>query len=241
MSEIQKIFDEINKKWTGFGDKIYRGESKKYEEICLPSIWRVNSKYNTKELRNSYSDSSILTKSDMESIGDFINGYGTEYAKDYIFEEIKDKLTDDSIYWLCLAQHYGVNTRLVDVTYNILVALYFACSAHFNENGYLYFIAKSSCRNLSMPIPGSYPKTISDFFETDGNSKSLMKVPFLFEPLIPNERINRQSGAFIWTKEIGNTCWRGGGIVEIKVNQKKEILNELDGIGISDKFIYPNK
>lgn len=245
MGKIEKVFDEVTTKWTGFGDKVYRGESKQYDQICLPSIWRPNSKYNSEELKVSNSDSSILTKSDVESINDFKEGYGKEFPKDYLFEELKDKLEDDSIYWFCLAQHYGarkgVYTRLLDVTQNILSAIYFACDSNPEDNGYIYFIARSSCRSLSRPAPGSYPKTISEFFEVDGNDENLLKVPFLFEPLVANERINRQSGAFIWTKEIGNSCWRGGGIIEIDKNDKPEILEELGELGITKEFIYPNE
>lgn len=44
-------------------------------------------------------------------------------------------------------QHYGVPTRLLDITTNALVALYFACDGHTDEDGVVY-VLKASKSNL---------------------------------------------------------------------------------------------
>ena len=41
-------------------------------------------------------------------------------------------------------QHYGVPTRLLDVTTNALVALYFACENNFREDGAVFLIRANS-------------------------------------------------------------------------------------------------
>lgn len=40
--------------------------------------------------------------------------------------------------FLFLAQHYGLPTRLLDWTYNPLIALYFACCSNFDKDGIVY-------------------------------------------------------------------------------------------------------
>lgn len=66
---------------------------------------------------------------------------GEENAlKDYeqlIFEDFKRKYSmftdtrpNNDIEFLYLAQHYGLPTRLLDWTYNPLIALYFACCSN---------------------------------------------------------------------------------------------------------------
>ena len=45
---------------------------------------------------------------------------------------------------LIFLQHYGLKTRLLDVTFNPLIALYFACSSHAEDDGAVY----CGCRQL---------------------------------------------------------------------------------------------
>ena len=67
-----------------------------------------------------------------------------QYEKE-IFEDFKRKysmFTDthpkNDKEFLFLAQHYGLPTRLLDWTYNPLIALYFACCSNFSKNGVVF-------------------------------------------------------------------------------------------------------
>lgn len=42
---------------------------------------------------------------------------------------------------LTLIQHYGGSTRILDVTSNALIALYFAVSSDLNNDGYVYLLS----------------------------------------------------------------------------------------------------
>ncbi|MED3804479.1 FRG domain-containing protein [Lysinibacillus xylanilyticus] len=89
----------------------YRGQSNtKYK--LTPSVFRNS---NLKNENKIYSD--IMTECSQE------------------FEDVK---LHNEI--LSKMQHYGVQTRLLDVTVNALVALYFACEGNKNEDGAVFVI-----------------------------------------------------------------------------------------------------
>lgn len=82
------------------------------------------------------------------SIGRMVKEGEEHVLKQYereIFEDFKRKysiFTDvrpqNDMEYLFLAQHYGLPTRLLDWTYNPLIALYFACCSHSEKDGVVY-------------------------------------------------------------------------------------------------------
>lgn len=90
----------------------FRGESKKYE----------------KQIPGLYRDINYIQHED-EIV---INGMLTA----------ADQLEDRSLFdTLTLLQHYGSSTRILDITSNALVALYFAASTNLNNDGYVYLLS----------------------------------------------------------------------------------------------------
>lgn len=98
--------EKIDKKSNIF----YRGHSNEEYDL-LPGIYRENE--------------------DGKNLVDF---------EDKIFREVISKspiefMGKNTLESLVLLQHYGTPTRILDLTENALVALYFACTGESNKNG----------------------------------------------------------------------------------------------------------
>lgn len=116
-------------------------------------------------------------------------------------------------------QHYGLPTRLLDVTLNPLVALYFACNNHFEQDGAFYYFSTPTYLddNWAVQIKADFAVNhtyhMKEMVEREvvrllGSTMKQENVEEMIRhalgspahavlPKITNQRIQQQSGAFL--------------------------------------------
>lgn len=127
------------------------------------------------------------------------------------------------IEWLCLMQHHGCATRLLDFTTNPLIALFFASDPSVKKDGEV-IIARYGRRYENVADKDLFDRTHS----------------FAYYPPHITERIIGQSGCFVYSKNP-NTPLSGKQITRIAVRAKDKsyFRMELKALGISYSTLFP--
>lgn len=195
--------------------------------------------------------------------------------EDEMFSEVERRCCSDfpntmSVFAkLAKMQHYGLPTRLLDVTQNLLVALYFACrqdNAHKDEVGMIdvYIVQKNEVKRhddrevalISSLAKCPYKSFQSDEWKnelkahsgmadvTDDEVEAVSKKILFVLPELNNERIKIQSGAFILfgashNKEMPKIKSYECVRFYIDNKVKRQIIQQLKIMGISDSILFP--
>lgn len=125
--------------------------------------------------------------------------------------------------WLCLMQHYGCSTRLIDFTSNPLVALFFAADPLFKMDGEVIIANYASYEEVS--------------------NEELFKrtCDFAYSPSHITERIIGQFASFVYSSNPNQPIKTNTSVKNypVKKELKHLIRSELMTLGINQSTLFP--
>ena len=182
------------------------------------------------------------------------------YIKECIRQYPEEFINMSKVDMLIKMQHYGVPTRLLDLTKNPLIALYFACVSDPNKDGVVYAVSGPVARSSDLYVNAitecvfnhkshgnMYIKKCSlkidgvDLSEDSVKSIINSETPIIFEASLTNARIKNQNGYFaIYRGEKNCKEIKFQHKIFVKKECKEQIIHQLSMIGIDSKYIFPD-
>jgi len=198
-----------------FGQKpfYYRGQIKDYG-FCKSSLYR-----------KICNDDELTKKTKV-----FANQLRLYEFKELIFNfEQVNKWPFGDVFTYAIAQHYGFETSIIDITNDLEVALFFACCKHIGDNKY-----QPLCERDIKNENGRYGvlfirNQLCDMYEAIENEGFITVYPIGFQPFT---RCHRQKGFFVNTQidddlqksEKFKKCF-----FERSIELCQEVYNKFDG------------
>lgn len=153
---------------------------------------------------------------------------------------------------LITMQHYGLPTRLLDVTRNPLISIFFACNnlERKNQDGMVYIFKNKDFLNPDDDKVVELTKIVKKDYKiikhkTNFEELELLEKNYFIRGVAKNQRINNQSGDFIFVglgkdkKNNDDVESLVDGYLIIDYEVKKILLENLETMNIHGGSVYP--
>ncbi len=197
---FEELLEELERQKTG-QNFVYRGVSK-----------------STYELVTSLGRSESALGKPIERLESRLTKLFKESSIPYLEHKPNNELE-----WLAVAQHHGLPTRLLDWSYNPLIAIYFAIESNLDSDGAVYKL--SGCSTIQNP--------------EETNPYTLKKV-YRYRPPYISARIQNQAGLFT-VHHKPDEAFVHDKLMKITIpgHLKKDIKQTLFKYGINQRLMYP--
>lgn len=159
---------------------------------------------------------------------------------------------DTTIYErLITMQHFGMPTRLLDITRNPLVAIFFACNNFEckDDDGVIFTFSPTNKADFLNFEDDRLANNLPALYNHNGNENTsdtdafLSKIWFI-KGIAKNQRINNQSGDFIFVgkgKQVKEELHQLPKMaIVIDFETKKILLEQLESLNIHGGAVYPD-
>jgi len=195
-----------------FSYTVFRGESKYFETYCKPNIARFNSK-----LTRKLSGRNVITDQEVRSA---LLSSGNKIDENVFFN----------------TQHYGGQTRLLDVSTSEQVALFFACDSNFDDDGYVYIFYGSTSIPLWSPETNTLESILEYYNFINRSDVCYLIDSFKSKP----KRMESQLGGFLCWKDLSKQIPGPLFVIKVKKRAKKKILKGIAKFGWATKKLFPD-
>ena len=221
------------------------------EKEELRELLEVMGKEETGKLYRGQANSSWGLDSSMTRQPKYLDNEAEMY---YEIQSLKpDAFQNDTTIYerLITMQHFGMPTRLLDITRNPLVAIFFACNniECKNDDGVIFTFSPTNKADFLNFEDDRLAKNLPALFNHNGNGKGLDADDFLskiwfIKGIAKNQRINNQSGDFIFVgkgKQVKEELHQLPKMaIVIDFETKKILLEQLESLNIHGGAVYPD-
>ena len=132
---------------------------------------------------------------------------------------------------LFLGQHYGLPTRLLDFTYNPMIALYFACESEPESDGRVYVWSLNNMPLMDADSNSKMPHSLEEIFKLKGAR--------FVVPNYTDARYKNQKALFLLSDKPTSPFDFVTDSYIIKKENKEQILCDLANLGYDKTLVYP--